>query len=112
MPTQHGLRTRIDVSDILLAALAASLLSPLPRQPLAGFRRPPNPRNHLMVEVLACGHEAMPGETDQIARWIAAGKVRPCPACARSRTPPASPETSGWLAQCAHDEYSEARLVG
>ncbi len=85
MPTQPGLHPRIDVSDVLLAAFGASLLGPLPRQLVVGARWPPHPRNHLMVEVLACGHEAMPGEADQIARWIAAGKTRPCPACAPRR---------------------------
>ena len=82
MASQHGLHTRIDVSDILLAALAASCLGPLPRQPVVGACWPPHPRNHLMVEVLACGHEAMPGEANQMAARIAAGTVRPCPACA------------------------------
>jgi hypothetical protein len=49
-------------------------------------RWPPHPRNHLMVEVLACGHEAMPGEVERIAHWITAGKTRPCPACAPRRS--------------------------
>ena len=82
MRTPHSLRPRMDVHDVILAVFAATLLGRLPRQPLVGWRRTPDPRNRLVIEVLTCGHEAMHGDVDRIAQWIAEGKERPCPACA------------------------------